>query len=152
MNTDSEDSLRQVCAILELLGTHHRVIWPVHPRTFKRLREFHIQVKNVTLTEPVGFLDMINLEKHAALIMTDSGGVQKEAYFHKVPCVTLKAGTEWNELVEHGWNTILPPEGDPREIAEKIRSRIGQRGEDVALYGAGDAARQIAEILGHQWQ
>jgi UDP-GlcNAc3NAcA epimerase len=146
-NTDSREALLRVADLLDKLAEHTRVVLPVHPRTRKRLNEFGIQLKQVIETEPLGFLDMIDLEKHAGLILTDSGGVQKEAYFHRVPCVTLRPETEWVELVAHGWNIILPPSDDTAGIAAKILGRMGVQGEDVQLYGSGKASELIADIL-----
>jgi UDP-GlcNAc3NAcA epimerase len=98
------------------------------------------------LCEPLGYLDMVALERRAAIIVTDSGGVQKEAYFHRVPCVTLRDETEWVELVEHDWNTLCVPDSGPR-IAASIRGRIGTQGSDARLYGAGNASASILELL-----
>jgi len=103
-NTDDPERLG---AILEALVRLHKeipVVFPVHPRTQKRARAFGLEkyLKQVLAVEPVGFLDMIMLEKYARLILTDSGGVQKEAYFYRVPCVIVREETEWIELVEIG--------------------------------------------------
>jgi UDP-GlcNAc3NAcA epimerase len=103
-------------------------------------------LKNVECIDPVGFLDMISLEKDAALIITDSGGVQKEAYFHRVPCVTLRPETEWVELVEHRWNRVIPPSGDI-DMVSAIHQQAEVRGDEVQLYGSGKAAEKIAAIL-----
>lgn len=100
-NTDNIDCLSNILA--GFVQGSAPVVWPMHPRTLKRLREFQIEIPNIIrVIEPVGYLDMVMLEKHASLIATDSGGVQKEAYFHKVPCITLRKETEWVELVEGG--------------------------------------------------
>jgi len=96
--------------------------------------------KHVKLIEPIGYLDMVQLEKFAALIATDSGGVQKEAFFYQVPCVTLRDETEWVELVEAGWNRLAPPT-DAGAVQGAITAALGSRGQDVFPYGSGDAAK-----------
>jgi UDP-GlcNAc3NAcA epimerase len=78
--------------------------------------------------------------------VTDSGGVQKEAYFHRVPCVTLRRETEWVELVEAGWNRLVPPD-EPEAILAAVQDAIGSIGRDEAIYGNGDAASRIVDIL-----
>lgn len=89
--------------------------WFSHPRTSKRLSEFDIQLNtNIKVIEPVGYLEMLMLEKNASVIATDSGGVQKEAYFHGIPCIVLREETEWIELVEMGHNTLVG--SDPGKI------------------------------------
>jgi len=90
---------------------------------------------------------MICLESNAAVIATDSGGVQKEAFFFRVPCVTLRPETEWVELVSHGWNTLLPVDADGDAVGEEILRAFGRRGREVALYGDGKAARRICSSL-----
>ena len=89
---------------------------------------------------------MTQLEKYAALIATDSGGVQKEAYFHRVPCVTLRDETEWVELVAAGWNSLAPPD-DTDGVMAVIERALGTQGQEVSPYGEGDAASKIAARL-----
>lgn len=144
---ENTDDYSRLASILKGFGkTCETVVWPVHPRTLKQLRYFQLQVpRNVRIVDPVGYLDMTMLERHAAVIMTDSGGVQKEAYFFGVPCVTLRDETEWSELVEIGANTIAGTD------AEKIRQAVVDARRttwsDIEIFGKGDAGPRIADIL-----
>jgi UDP-GlcNAc3NAcA epimerase len=101
---------------------------------------------NLRLIDPVGYLDMVQLEKFAAVIATDSGGVQKEAFFYRVPCVTLRDETEWVELVDSGWNRLAPPLSKESLVAT-VLGAVGSRGREVSPYGPGDAARRITQRL-----
>ena len=109
-----------VDALCEVNGN---VIFPCHPRTEKALKKFGLWDKlkrNVNVIKPVGYLDMLVLEKNAKKIITDSGGVQKEAYIFKVPCITLRDRTEWVETVESGWNVLVG--ANEKKIVEAIRN------------------------------
>ncbi|MFC4621859.1 non-hydrolyzing UDP-N-acetylglucosamine 2-epimerase [Comamonas nitrativorans] len=148
-NTD--DSERLDAIVLALIATAKTlpVVWPLHPRTravLKQSGRLDALSRVVHLIEPVGYLDMVQLEKFAALIATDSGGVQKEAFFHQVPCVTLRDETEWTELIEAGWNRLAPPV-DAASLQSAITAALGSRGNDVKPYGTGDAAGQIVTWL-----
>jgi len=125
------------------------VVWPVHPRTRQALRDIGRSAEpsaRLRLIDPLGYLDMVQLERHAAVIATDSGGVQKEAFFHRVPCVTLRDETEWVELIDAGWNRLAPPTSC-EALVSAVRQAIGTRGASIAPYGRGDAAQQIAQRL-----
>jgi UDP-GlcNAc3NAcA epimerase len=144
-NTDDVDRLRAI--VRSLACSSMPVVWPVHPRTGKRMAEFEIAVPpQVRLTDPVGYLDMVMLERHARLIVTDSGGVQKEAYFHGVPCVTLRTETEWTELVEHGVNQLIGGD-DERFVALLTTPPQFPSGAPADLYGDGRAAPRMAGVL-----
>jgi UDP-GlcNAc3NAcA epimerase len=132
--------------ILEGLGrVRDRVVFPVHPRTRKVIDEASLHAPaNITLLKPLGYLDFTALASQARVIATDSGGLQKEAYWHGVPCVTLRSTTEWTETVEARANMLVPIE--PHAIASVISSaRMPE--ERPELYGDGRASERIAEVL-----
>lgn len=145
-NTDSPERLRAIFAGLSEVAGVLPVVLPLHPRTRRYLAELAIDASRLRLLDPVGYLDMVMLEKHARLIATDSGGVQKEAYFYRVPCVTLRTETEWVELVEQGWNRLVPPLSEA-SISQAILQNLDAQGAEIALYGEGKAAGQIVEAL-----
>lgn len=149
-NTDDPARLIEIFAALTKLAESAVVVMPLHPRTRSRLLEYKIDTRHVHLTDPVGYLDMVILEKHAKIILTDSGGVQKEAYFHKVPCITLRDETEWRELVDAGWNHLLRIE-DLSRLGTLIEFALGNIPTVTeAFYGAGDASdRIVSELLTH---
>ncbi len=109
-NTDDPACLRRVVEAFREISKHEDVVWPVHPRSRKRLRELGIDLdgcKGLLRIEPVSYFDMLKLEASARVVLTDSGGVQKEARWLRVPCVTLRAETEWTETIEEGWNHLV---------------------------------------------
>lgn len=148
-NTEDQDRLYAIFNGLSYIASTLPVIVPLHPRTRKILDQnglLNRLGKSIRVIEPVGYLDMIQLEQNAALIATDSGGVQKEAFFYKVPCVTLRGETEWVELVELGWNRIVPPVS-AADISRSILDSIGSRGLEGTPYGDGNAAQLIVRIV-----
>ncbi len=148
-NTDDPQRLATIVEAFKKVAKSMPVVWPLHPRTRQILEKEEISAVGdgrVHLIEPVGYLDMVQLEKYASVIATDSGGVQKEAFFHRIPCVTLRDETEWVELVEADWNHLAPPL-DGIRIAEAILSSVDAQGLSIAPYGRGDAALSIADVL-----
>lgn len=148
-NTDDIKRLTVIVDALSDVASQVPVVWPLHPRTRNILNKnglFESLAKKIKIIEPVGYLDMVQLEKYAALIATDSGGVQKEAFFYQVPCVTLRNETEWSELVEFGWNRLAPPI-NVDTLKAAIKSSLGSHGLIVQPYGAGNAAQLIVEHL-----
>jgi UDP-N-acetylglucosamine 2-epimerase len=143
-NTDDSQRLKSIVEALEEIGD---VVFPCHPRAEKYLKQLGLWDglnAHARVIKPVGYLDMIMLEKNARKILTDSGGVQKEAYLLGVPCITLRDETEWVETVEDGWNVLAG--ADRKRIVELARSfepRSGKR--DV--FGTGDASVRTAECI-----
>ena len=143
-NVDKPDRLRGIVAGLNASGA--TIVLPLHPRTRARMSEFGISLPpNVRVIDPIGYIEMIALERAAAVIVTDSGGVQKEAFFHRVPCVTLREETEWVELVEAGVNQLVGI--NQAQIAEAIGRPVDPALFSIDLYGGGTAARRIVETL-----
>ncbi len=122
------------------------MILPLQSRTRKKFGEIKFNGLNVKFISPLGYLAMVMLEKNARLIATDPGGMQKEAFFHKVPCVTLRDEIEWVELVEAGWNRLSPPLS-ANELRTSLLEAIGTKEQEIMPYGRGDAAHRIASIL-----
>ncbi len=147
-NTDAPENLRNILAALAETG--ETVIFPVHPRTRNKMAEMDRvsglarESHTVKMIEPVGYLDMLMLEQNARLILTDSGGMQKEAYFCEVPCITLRPETEWTETVEAGWNVVAGADRD--RIVDAVRS-FQPGGRPPAVFGDGHAAEKIVGIL-----
>jgi UDP-GlcNAc3NAcA epimerase len=144
-NTDDMARLANIVSALDAVALKLPVILPLHPRTRSAMQAGGLSFDNVRVIPPIGYLDMVTLESQAALIVTDSGGVQKEAFFYQVPCVTLRDETEWVELVELGWNRLLPPLS--HGLADLILSAIGTSGIEAQPYGDGRAAQKIAETI-----
>jgi UDP-GlcNAc3NAcA epimerase len=149
-NTDVPANLE---AILSAFGrVDEPVVFPVHPRTRQRIAGLHgpydesAGPRNLRMIDPVGYLDMLVLEQNARLILTDSGGLQKEAYFCGVPCVTLRPETEWIETVQAGWNRVVG--ADEERILDAVASRSWPAGPPRVLFGDGRAAEAIVGLLG----
>lgn len=143
MNTDEPERLRQIISALNLVS--ETVILPVHPRTRKALSNLNIHLEDhVKVIEPVGYFDMLTLEENARLIATDSGGVQREAYYLKIPCLTLRDETEWGETIDTGWNILVG--ADQKTILDNWFN-FSPPNEHPPIYGTGIAGQQIAEII-----
>jgi UDP-N-acetylglucosamine 2-epimerase len=149
-NADDPKKLRKILMALIKLG--ETIVFPVHPRTRTNIYNLGGELdkalakSKIKMIEPVGYLDMLMLEQHARLIMTDSGGIQKEAYFFGIPCVTLREETEWVELVEQGCNILVGH--DLERIHAAYLSMIDISFEvEPDLYGAGKTAERIVQLL-----
>jgi UDP-GlcNAc3NAcA epimerase len=142
-NTNDISRLKGI--VKGLNDSKEQIILPLHPRTQKYLNDYEISLgENIRLIEPIGYLDMVRLETGAKKIVTDSGGVQKEAFFLGKPCITMRDETEWVETVENGWNVIVGA------AAEKITQAINSfdpKVERKNYFGNGTAARQMADLI-----
>jgi UDP-N-acetylglucosamine 2-epimerase len=148
-NTDFPDRLQGILDAFTRLD--EPVILPIHPRTRKKIADLGLDVaalaaRGVRIIAPVGYLDMLMLEQNARLILTDSGGIQKEAYFFQKPCITLRHDTEWWETLDAGWNVLVG--WDEEKILHHART-LAPAGPQPPLFGDGHAAMKIAEILSH---
>jgi UDP-GlcNAc3NAcA epimerase len=142
-NTDNRARLAGIVEAFGLLA--EPIVFPAHPRTRAALAAFGLSLApNVQVIEPVSYLDMLLLEKHACLILTDSGGVQKEAYFFSVPCVTLRDETEWVETVETGWNVVVG--ADPQRIAAAVQG-LRPVARPPLVFGDGRASERIGSLI-----
>jgi UDP-GlcNAc3NAcA epimerase len=148
-NTDDHQRLMSIFnALTQIAHDELPVIIPLHPRTKQCLKNSKFRIKNskFRIIDPVPYLDMLLLEKNSKVILTDSGGLQKEAYWLNIPCVTLRNETEWVELVDHGVNTVA---GSDREtIYQAYRKMTAKKFDSILeLYGNGEAGTKIVEIL-----
>lgn len=133
-NTDDRDRFARIIAFVEDQARDREVIFPVHPRTRKVMAERGIEPKGVRLIDPVGYFDLNRLLADASLVLTDSGGLQKEAYFHRTPCITLRDETEWVETIEAGWNRLWTQDdwkSPRREIEDYGQGDAGERTVDA---------------------
>ncbi|MDH5676753.1 MAG: UDP-N-acetylglucosamine 2-epimerase (non-hydrolyzing) [Myxococcales bacterium] len=148
-NTDEPARLKLILDVLDDFAGQLPVVLPLHPRTAVALGDrARTDYPRIRFIDPVGYLDMLALEKHARLVITDSGGVQKEAYFVGVQCVTLRDETEWVELVEAGWNRLAPPHEPLAMRAALEQALAAPAGREIQLYGDGTAAEKIVSALG----
>jgi UDP-GlcNAc3NAcA epimerase len=133
-STESKAALAEIVEFLRGRARDRIIVFPVHPRTRKRISECCFDLGDILVCDPLGHLDMHRLLRSAVTVFTDSGGLQKEAYFHKVPCVTLRSETEWVETIEAGWNRLWKgPDYAPRR--------------EISAFGDGHAAERAVELI-----
>jgi UDP-N-acetylglucosamine 2-epimerase len=148
-NTDDRRKLGSVLTALDEIGSKTPVILPLHPRTRKMMKVYRLfsKFRNVQFIEPVSYLGMLQLEKNAKAILTDSGGVQKEAHWMRVPCFTLRDETEWMETIKSGWNRLVGTEA--KRIVKEVK-RVETQGiskKRKEIFGDGRASRRIIRML-----
>lgn len=143
MNTDEPERLRHIMAALNKVS--ETIIFPIHPRTSKALSKINVRIEDhIHIIQPVSYFDMLILEENARLIATDSGGVQREAYYMEVPCLTLRDESEWKATVEAGWNKLV---GVDMDSIQENWFEFSPPAEHPPIYGMGTAAQDIAEII-----
>jgi len=146
-NTDNLERLHDILEALNVISKVTPVVLPLHPRTRKLTAEHQICLDSVKSIDPVGYFDMLTLLENCKAVFTDSGGVQKEAYFFQKPCITLRDETEWVELVENGFNKVVGAKRDHIIDAEKNITTMIKNDYLITLYGTGDAAHKIVQAL-----
>jgi len=148
-NTDDPKTLRSILRALNEIGKETRVVLPLHPRTEKVMKAHRLfsKSKNIKFVGPVPYLDMLQLEKNAKAVLTDSGGVQKEAYWFGVPCFTLRDQTEWVETIKSGWNVLTGT--STQKIVKEVSHTEGRRRhlKGDGIFGNGKASQKIVQIL-----
>lgn len=145
-NTDNPDKLLSILKKLDDISRDFPLVFPVHPRTQKAMERQGIQLEFMRCLEPISYLEMIDLLSHASLVFTDSGGLQKDAYFCEVPCLTLRGETEWIELIDEGVNQLVG--ADPERIQQGFLAFQEQPPVfPASLYGDGKASEAIASTL-----
>ena len=144
-NTDDPERLKSIVNALNEIHRNERVLLPLHPRTAKILEKNNLELK-VDVIPPVGYFDMIELLKNCSLVMTDSGGLQKEAYFFEKNCVTMRDETEWVELIDHGYNILVG--ANRTAILEGVKTMRAKKANfSTKLYGDGAAGEKILSAL-----
>jgi len=144
-NTDERESLKNILTTFSESKQH--IVFPIHPRTKKKIQEFDLTRyidKNVQMIDPVGYIDFLMLQMHAGKILTDSGGIQKEAYLLKKPCITLRENTEWVETVDDGWNILV---GVNIQMIKDAIENFKPHSVQHELFGDGKSAYNIVEKL-----
>jgi len=149
-NTNNIKILKNIFLNLSNLSKHIKIIFPIHPRTKKIIKNFKLikKIKNISFIEPLGYLNTIALLKNANLLITDSGGMQKEAFYCNIPCLTVREDTEWPETIKLGLNKLVPPKKDYiYQNAVKYLNLIRNKKKISNVYGFGNASTQILKKI-----
>ncbi len=148
-NTDDELRLKEIFEALEEIAKEVQVVLPLHPRTKQIIQKLQIDIKNLTIIDPVGYLEMVWLIDHCSLVITDSGGLQKEAFFFEKPCITLRDETEWVELINNNFNVLAG--ADKEVILDLYRNHKFNDDFVMDLYGGGKASEKIVKYM-REWK
>jgi UDP-GlcNAc3NAcA epimerase len=145
-NADNVERLASIFKALNTIAIETSIVLPLHPRTKSKIKEYNINIgANIFIIDPVGYLEIIYLFKNCQLVITDSGGVQKESFFFKKFCITLRDETEWNELVENNFNIIVG--ADEQKIIRAFKQEKKEVDFNMNLYGNGKASKKIVNKL-----
>lgn len=144
-NTEDKEKIKNIFDSIEKISKEIQIILPLHPRTKNKLKIFKINVKNITIIEPVSYMEMLWLLNNCKMVITDSGGLQKEAFFFKKPCITLRNETEWVELVENRFNALTG--ANKRKILDVYKNFKFNDNFEMNLYGDGKASEKIVKEL-----
>jgi len=145
-NTDNSERLESILNALNEIAKSKRVIVPLHPRTKKKIQELKLKTNLIEFVDPVSYLNIIWLLQHCKLVITDSGGLQKEAYFFNKACITLREETEWTELIKHNVNILVGSNGDKLKEAIQLKW-LDIKSFDLNLYGDGKTSSKIINAL-----
>jgi UDP-GlcNAc3NAcA epimerase len=144
-NTDNEKRLRAIFEALNEIAKEKQIILPLHPRTKNIIQKLDINTNNLTIIEPIGYLEMVWLINNCDMVLTDSGGLQKEAFFFEKPCITFRDETEWVELVDTGYNILVG--SNKKKILKTYQEKKFNNKFNVDLYGMGKASENIIRTL-----
>lgn len=148
-NTNSVNKLISIVNIIKKMDNNFKTIFPIHPRTENFLKKNDLMnsllsCKNLKIIPPLGYLDFITLIRNASKVLTDSGGIQKESYLLKTPCVTLRTNTEWTETLENGWNVLT---GTDYKLVLKELKKTKPLERNKSFFGSGDTTKKIIKVI-----
>jgi UDP-GlcNAc3NAcA epimerase len=144
-NTDDELKIKSIFNALNLIGAQSRLILPLHPRTKKVIEALDIDTTNIELIAPLGYLEMIWMISNSTKILTDSGGLQKEAFFFSKPCITLREETEWTELIDNNFNTLVG--SSKTKIIDAFENHVFNSNYQMNLYGDNQISKSIISLM-----
>jgi len=146
-NTDNKSNLKAILKELDKISKEIKVVFPIHPRTKKRIEEFDLKqyTKNILMIEPLDYLSMMGLVQKSLFVITDSGGLQKEAYFARKRAIVVMPDTGWRELTDAGWNILSRPDKIKDKMNCVINNTIDSKPKNI--YGDGNAGKKIAELI-----
>lgn len=146
-NTDNKERFENILKAVKVISSKQTLIFPIHPRTKKYIAEYHFEkyISECKIVDPVSYTELVSLLSNSTGVITDSGGIQKEAYFAHVPAIVMMKDTGWRELIDMGWNCLV--DADTDLIIEKVMNHKPKQSTENALYGHGNAGEKIADIL-----